>query len=297
MKLSVLVPTWKRYDKLRNALESLVLQNRQADEVIAVYRDIDPDSLNIIQEFESKLSLVIVKVNKPGVVHAENSALLKVTGDIVCFLDDDAVAPRDWLALIEEFYQNHSEYAGFGGSDLIVLDEGIRQKREVVGQITWYGKIIGNHHQKVSKAQEVDVLKGVNMSFRKDFITNLDEKLGSEHHLGNGSHWELDLCFHVKKMGGRLYFDPSLEVKHDSNHSHFIKYENIKNNTRNLIYVMLKNLPIYKLIVFLIYITMIGNSQIFGLGRFLYELRRGPIIALKSYFASLQGILLGIKLL
>lgn len=296
MKLSVLVPTWKRYKKLENALESLVEQSRRADQVIVVYRDIDPESLSIIKKFESKLPLTIVEVKSPGVIHAENAALEKVSGDIVSFLDDDAIAPVDWLENIETFFSEHPEYAAVGGSDLVLSDAINRVERDVVGKITWYGKVIGNHHQKVSHGQEVDVLKGVNMSFRKEFICSLDEKLGSEHHVGNGSQWELDLCFHVKSLGGRLYFSPDLEVKHDSNHDHFVKYASLQNNARNLTYVMMKHLRGWKKFSFLFYYLLIGNSQLLGILRFLFELRKGVVIAVRAYYYSLKGFWAGIRL-
>ena len=201
MKLTVLIPTWKRGDLLEKCLQSLAEQERQADEVIVVYRDVDPEAQEYISHFAEKLPLVRVMVEAPGVIHAENMGLEKVTSDIVCFLDDDAEVPAHWLKLIEEHFSRDSSLAGVGGPDYIVLDGDYRKECHTVGKITWYGKVIGNHHQKVVRLQEVDVLKGVNMSFRKSFIEPLDEKLHSEHSYGNGSQWELDLCLKVKAKG------------------------------------------------------------------------------------------------
>jgi hypothetical protein len=166
-----------------------------------------------------------------------------------------------------------------------------------VGKLTWYGKVIGNHHHTTQGIQTVDVLKGVNMSFRKDYLKPLDTNLQSDHSVGNGSHWELDLCFEVRKAGGKLIFDPNLDIIHDSNHDHFVKYENLKNNARNLTYVMLKHLSFSRRISFLSYVIILGNEQLWGFGKLLSLLLKGRfLVGLKSYYYSNVGLINGLRL-
>ena len=45
--------------------------------------------------------------------------------------------------------------------------------RAVVGKLAWFGRLTGNHHLGVGGGREVDVLKGVNMSFRREAIADL----------------------------------------------------------------------------------------------------------------------------
>jgi len=299
MKTSVLIPTWRRPVKFRQALESIVQQSLSANEVVVVYRDIDRDSLNIINDFKNKLPLKIIEVTISGVIHAENKGMEYCRGDIVCFMDDDARAPVDWLEKIVAHFERDSSVVGVGGPDFILNhgESNYRKTVDQVGKITWYGKVIGNHHHLCEKLMKVDVLKGVNMSFRREVLSKLDVNLQSDHNVGNGSHWELDLCFSIRKNGGILLFDPSLDIIHDSNHDHFVKYENIRNNARNLIYVMLKNLSFSRKTFFIFYIFMIGNDQLWGLGKLFHSaLYRGPIESLKSYFYSNWGVILGLKL-
>lgn len=300
MKVSVLVPTWRRRIKLEKTLISILAQEEKADELIIVCRDVDEESQSFIDSFilENKDACEITKilkktVNIPGVIAAENLAISVASGDIICFIDDDAQAPKHWVKRIKENFKNDLELAGVGGPDFILhhSDPNYRQKVEIVGEIKWYGKVIGNHHHMTDKILDVDVLKGVNMSLRRDFVRALDQNLQSEHHAGNGSHWELDLCFHVKALGGKMIFDPILDVIHDSNHSHFVHKDNFINNARNLTYVMLKNLSPLRSIVFVSYIILIGNEQIYGLAKLLSQFLKFNITsAFRNYFYSLRGV-------
>ncbi len=293
MRLSVVIPTWQRTELLAQAVESLQHQTRKADEIIVVYRQCDEDTVAYLATIK-KYNLILVEVEQAGVIHAENAAFKAVTGDVVCFLDDDAKANSNWLAMIEEFFLLHPEYAGLGGMDIIGGDRSYQINCNVVGKITWYGRVIGNHHQKVLHPQEVQVLKGVNMAIRTSYLSALDEKLGSEHHLGNGSHWELDLCYAVRKAGGRLFFDPSLTVDHFSNHDHFVVWKNLENNAHNLIYVLWKNNGLLFRGIMLNYYFWWGNSQLYGVVRTLYAMLHSPILALKSFYLSWKGAIRGI---
>ena len=141
----------------------------------------------------------------------------------------------------------------------------------------------------------VDILKGVNMAFRRSIFPLLDQNLQSGHSEGNGSHWEIDVCMTVTKQGYSLLFDPSLDVRHHSNHSHFIHEKNMVNNARNLTYVILKHFSILRKFKFLFYTWFIGNSQIIGLVKYfqlLYE--QGPFRASIDYYLSVKGHIKGL---
>lgn len=268
--ITVLIPTWKRADKLTLCLQHISRQSRSADEVVVVIRKEDTSSLEIIKKFKELMPVLReVYTEKIGVIAAENAGLRTIKNDLIAFIDDDGYAPSDWLKKIDDFFLSHSEAAAFGGSDIIVSEPWTYTDfpAEVVGKLTWYGKIIGNHHRKaLGTLRTVEVLKGVNMIFKRSMVDLLDENLaGAEGHLGNGSQWELDLCMRVKNKNGMIYFSPDLVVNHDSNHSHHDYVKAAKNNTHNLCYVMLKNLSFSKKCIFLFYALAIGNVQLPGL--------------------------------
>lgn len=298
MKVCVLIPTWKRLLKLKVALRSLSNQAILPDRVIVVSRDIDEETSKWIKQNRGGFPFTFdhLLIDRPGVIAAENRGLVEINEDIVAFLDDDAEAPPDWIKVIKETLSN-SDIEGVGGPDYIVHEivSGYPEFKDTVGKVTFFGKVIGNHHQLTQGVHEVDVLKGVNMAFKRRDLPLLDENLASEHHLGNGSQWELDLCFNALKRG-KLLFISDLRVNHYSNHSHFDMLGNQKNNAHNIVYVMLKHLPWYRKYIFLLYIFFVGNHQNVGLLKFLAMIpRHGLMRSWQLFISSCVGAFFGLK--
>lgn len=299
--ITVLIPTFKRPDKLQTCLDCISKQTRIAEEVIVVVRAEDQASIDVIDSFKNKMPfLKMVYSYDVGVVAAENAGLKVISNDIVAFIDDDGYAPADWLLTIESFFVRYPTASAVGGSDIIVSQPWTYHDFPVekVGLVSWYGKIYGNHHRKAKgEIRQVQVLKGVNMALKRNTFSFLDEKLiGKDGNLGNGSHWELDLCLSILNKNGSIYFVPNLIVNHDSNHSNHNFVASAKSNTHNLCYVMLKNLSFSRKVVFLIYATLVGNSQLPGLLKMIFEIVEKPEAqTLKICSARLVGFYLGIQ--
>ncbi len=298
MKVCVLIPTWKRLSKLKIALRSLENQSDLPDRVIVVSRDIDVDTNEwLVKNYNSfAFNFDHFYVNEPGVVAAENRGLTEIDEDIVAFLDDDGEAPPDWIRVIRATLAQE-EIVAVGGPDYIVHEtlSDYPQFKDVIGKVTFFGKVIGNHHQLSRGVHEVDVLKGVNMAFKRKGLPLLDKNLSSEHHLGNGSQWELDLCFDATKRGKMLFLS-DLRVNHYSNHSHFDILKNQKNNAHNITYVMAKHLPFVRLMMFIFYIFLVGNHQNIGLLKFISLIPKlGLLKAWHLFISSCIGAFFGLK--
>lgn len=301
MNVSVILPTWKRYELIKKTLTSLREQTVTPFEVVYIYRDIDKKSYDVAKKFIGHLNLVFVEAKESGVVHAENLGMNACSGDIICFIDDDAQAPTNWIEKILNIYRESEDIIGVGGPDNIVHhhDKNYRKKTNEIGKINFLGMIKGNHHHISDGPIEVQILKGVNMSFKRDVLLYLDKNLCTEHSKGNGSHWELDLCLQIKKknLKKKFIFSPELDVTHESNHSHFIEDINLENNSRNMTYVLLKNLNIFSKMLFVIYMVIVGNTQVIGGGKFIQLIFQiGVVKALKMYKISLKGQALGVIL-
>jgi len=104
---------------------------------------------------------------------------LDAAGDIIAITDDDA-APHDWLAHIETHFLSDSCVGGVGGRDWVYPRHSAgRWRTQGDRSVHWFGRVIGNHHLGVGEPREVDVLKGVNMNYRRAAIANLrfDQRL------------------------------------------------------------------------------------------------------------------------
>jgi glycosyltransferase involved in cell wall biosynthesis len=296
LQLCVLIPTWKRLPKLKIALRSLERQSSLPDRVVVISRDIDQEVNQWLEKAQFTYPLSHYIIDRPGVIAAENLGLSHIEEDIVAFLDDDAEAPPDWIRRIKETL-TQEDVVAVGGPDYIVYEKEDDYPRfcESVGQLTYYGKVMGNHHQNSSGIHEVSVLKGVNMAFKRDLIPYLDENLATEHHLGNGSQWELDLCLSVKPKG-KILFLSDLRVNHYSNHSHFNILENQKNNAHNIVYVLLKHFGILRKFVFLNYLFFVGNQQNIGLVKALSLCPKiGAKLSFQLFKSSCIGAFFGLK--
>lgn len=225
LSVSVVVPTYRRIDRLAACLEGLRSQSRPADEVLVVVQGTDEGSARFVGGLAGAWpELRCVWVARPGVVVALNCALAAAGGAIVAFVDDDAVPTVDWLERIVETFEGDERVAAVGGRD-VILDGGAglepRRLRSLgalwgepgVGRIQWFGRMLGNHHVGVGAARDVDVLKGANMSFRREAVMGhgVDERLRGE---GAQEHWELSVCLPLRRRGLRVVYDPNISVLH-----------------------------------------------------------------------------------
>src|SRR5215469_10777102 len=92
----------KRRNDLAAAIASVQSQTLQCKEIMVV-ADHNPELLAWVQEH---FPAVIAIENKEarGLSGARNSGVARARGDILAFLDDDAVADPNWLALLEEAF-------------------------------------------------------------------------------------------------------------------------------------------------------------------------------------------------
>ena len=154
---------------------------------------------------------------------AYNRGLGASRGTIVAFVDDDAVPSANWLEAVVRTFGRDGQIAAVGGRDMIVADGRVIEadRRRIlrlsgaheVGRIQWFGRMIGNHHVGVGEARDVDVLKGVNMSFRREAVMGhgFDERLRGR---GTQMHSELSICLPLRRQGLRLVYDPGIVVYH-----------------------------------------------------------------------------------
>ena len=284
MRFSVIVPTYKRPERLIICLSSLEHQIRTPDEIIVITRNTDIDTQHRLESFMKKSRLNIKKdiVEKPGVVPALNLGLNIVTGNIVCFLDDDAEASPDWIERIESYYSDN-KIGGVGGHIIAYENDEplIVWKANKVGKLQWFGRLIGNYCNDIEGIHRVDFLPGTNMSFRKSIITNFDKNLK-----GDGYNFEVDMGLSVREKGYKLIFDPKIKVKHNGirgTQKDTINWSMRSFvNAHNTVYVMLKHLGLMRKIVFLFYFWVIGDTASPGLVKVL------SLIGKKYFFGALQ---------
>ncbi len=220
VQISVIVPTYRRSQSLERCLDALCRQTVLPDEIIVVVRREDKASFDVVHQREEGLAravVVDVPAGRPGLVTALNAGVDASRGDIVCLTDDDAEPRADWLSRIVATFENDPMIGAVGGRDWIHWgseeDCEPDQPERIVGTMSRWGRLVGNHHLGIGPARDVAVLKGVNLSARGPLIRKVrfDTRLRgivTEHH------WEIGLCLTLVTMGYRIVFDPAIAVDH-----------------------------------------------------------------------------------
>ena len=297
MKITVIVPTYRRPKDLDRCLNALKQQTHPADEIIVTVRDTDTETWEFLEEFGYQtLPLRIVTVRTTGVVAAMNAGLDVAQGDIIAFTDDDAAPRTNWLQRIEAYFITDERIGGVGGRDFLYRNGQLVQgEKKVVGKLQWFGRAIGNHHLGIGEAREVDVLKGVNMSFHRAAI---GERRFDRRMKGTGAqvHFELGFCLALKKAGWKIIYDPKIVVDHYSaqrfDEDQRSKFSNLStvNRVHNETLILLENLSFLESIVFLFWAVFIGTRASRGLLQCLRFLPEEGSLTGKKFLASLQGL-------
>jgi GT2 family glycosyltransferase len=294
MKISVIVPSYQRVDALLNCMEGIKKQTRYPDEIIVVVRNTDDSTLQYLSSINME-NLKVALIEQTGVIAALNLGIKQSTGSIVVLTDDDTVPHSNWLERIENYYLSNPDIGGVGGRDVVHFrGEPVRAIKQQVGIIMPYGRIIGNHHIGLGNSREVDILKGANMSFRKEAIQGLkfDEKLKGT---GAQIYNEMEFSLSVKKKGWKLIYDPQVCVDHfpaerfDEDKRNSFNETAFFNTAHNETYTLLKHSNWKRRLLFIGWIILIGSKSSPGVVQFIRMLPSQKRIALKKVLLAFKG--------
>jgi glycosyltransferase involved in cell wall biosynthesis len=210
--VSVVICTWTgaRWDELAAAVESVVRQTYRPLETIVV---VDHDSA-LLARARTELTEVVVtpNVEERGLSGARNSGLALARGDVVAFLDDDAVASADWLLRLAGEYEDE-RVLGAGGAIVPVWEE---QPRWFPAEFGW---VVGCTYRGLPPQRAfVRNLIGASMSFRRELFADLG---GFRHGIGRvGTRpvgcEETEFCLRVERArpAGHFVYQPLALVHH-----------------------------------------------------------------------------------
>jgi glycosyltransferase involved in cell wall biosynthesis/GT2 family glycosyltransferase len=203
--------TLDRLDVLSQAIESVRAQTAPAQEIVLTI-DHSPELLAESRRRWPDLRLVENHEDQ-GLSGARNCGVAACSGEVVAFLDDDALAAPDWLERLGEAYRDPA-VIGAGGAV---------HPAWVEGKPSWFPPefdwVVGCTHSGMPQQRStVRNLVGANMSFRREA---LNEVGGFRHELGRvgtipAGCEETDLCIRIGKRWpkGQIVYDPAAAVDH-----------------------------------------------------------------------------------
>ncbi|HEY9620944.1 MAG TPA: hormogonium polysaccharide biosynthesis glycosyltransferase HpsN [Crinalium sp.] len=218
--VSVIIPTYRREDVLRETLENVLQQDYPHYEVIVVDQTLnhEPKTTAYLEHLAASQKIRLFNVTWASLPGARNYAVRRAAGEIMLFLDDDVILPPGFLAAHVKNYLERPEVGAVAGrvfdrmkladfgADLTIED---LPPEAMDPGIAWY------HIDLVHtiKPQWVLTARGCNMSFRREIF----EKHGlwfDERFRGSAVREESDFCLRIRKTGYQIWYDPDANLVH-----------------------------------------------------------------------------------
>ena len=225
MRATVVLPTYtfERFKDTIEAIESLLQQTFLDKEIIVVVdrnRDLFRKLKNCLPH-----SIKVALSAEGGASNARNMGVKIATGDIIAFIDDDAIADKNWLSAHVNNFEDPTVIGAGGPIKPLPIDCDVGEFPE---ELYW---LIGCTHESFfEKTREVRNNFGGNCSFRREvfddlsfptFLQNLSGKTrGTE---------DTEFCIRV------LEKNPGYKLVHDSK---AVVYHKVYPNRMSLKYIL-----------------------------------------------------------
>ena len=179
MKVSVVVCTYSmdRYDDFTEAVESVLTQTYDPIEVVLIV-DGNPEVHDLVVALFGHREDVMIHCNdeNSGLSFSRTKGVELSSGEVIAFLDDDAIADPDWIGALVEGYEQTDAIA-VGGR---MIPEWVAGRPSFLPE-EFYWLIGANYEERLEPWSEVRNTLGSNMSFRRtvfEEVGGFDEGVG-----------------------------------------------------------------------------------------------------------------------
>ncbi len=201
--------TEARWDELECSLRALAAQHRPAHEVLLVI-DHNPE---LFERCRMAFPDVVLteNVHARGLSGARNTGVELSTGDIVAFIDEDAMAAPDWLARLAPLYDD-DRVLGAGGS---IAPQWVSDRpRWFPDEFLW---VVGCTYLGLPEtAAPIRNLIGCNMSIRRSVLDEVGGfRIGRVGALSIGQeNDETEICVRIRAQfpSAIILYDPAVKV-------------------------------------------------------------------------------------
>ncbi len=235
--VSVVICTYNRHDYLARCLDYLKGQDYPHFEVIVVN---GPSTDATAALLATRNDLKIVNNPRRNLSVSRNLGINKASGDIIAFIDDDALPFNSWLTEIVQRYRRAlPNVVGVGGRTYYA---GTLKFQFEDGIIDSFGNftLVKADDQRIHDGRHYRIMVGTNCTFRRDALL----AVGGFDEQYDYFHDESDLAVRLQNAGGVIAHAPSAYLRHEfaQSHNRLGKYSfNWYAIAKNCVYFAVKN--------------------------------------------------------
>jgi GT2 family glycosyltransferase len=208
--VSAVMCTRNRPDKILTAVESVLASDYPSFDMTIIDQSTSDASQVALQHLiDSEPRLTYVHTVEPGLSRAYNNGINRTSGEILVFTDDDCIAPRNWMKLIVDAFEEQPD------GDLLygqVLAAGATSD-----DVKLTPSIPIHAPERLSRTDGFHVFgMGANFAARRRLFTKagpFDEILG-----GGGPLWssqDFDMTYRAYVAGAVTLLRPEVIIRHD----------------------------------------------------------------------------------
>ncbi|HLJ58182.1 MAG TPA: glycosyltransferase [bacterium] len=207
LSFSIVVATYNRADQITATLNSLLRQNTRCDFEVVVVDNNSSDSTAAMVRSLDRVRYVFEGQQGPS--YARNTGIAHSSGEVIAFVDDDAIAAPDWLEELHRVYEQFSDAWCVGGK--IVLDLPDKLPRWFDPSIRYLTGYLGELDlgEGVIRLPHHGELYGSNFSIARSAIDRAGAFLPR---LGRGE--DTEICWRIQRAGGGVFYTGRAVVTH-----------------------------------------------------------------------------------
>lgn len=216
MKVSVVlcVYSMERYDDFREAADSVLAQTYDDIELVVVVDGTEAVYERALEEYGERDRVTIhCNDENVGLLESRNTGAELASGEVVAFIDDDAVADARWIEELVRGYEEQDAIA-VGGK---MVPRWVAGKPDFLPEEFYW--LVGVTHRGFAEgAGYVRNTNGSNISFRRDVFLDLggfDTDIGGRKGDKNLQGGETELCARLaNEYDEQVWYNPDAEVAH-----------------------------------------------------------------------------------
>ena len=219
LRVSVVVSTYNRADRLPAALEALLAQQGDVPyEIVVVDNNSTDDTAAVVHQLARSAGGRVRYAFEPrqGLSYGRNTGIALARSPIIAFTDDDVRVSSDWVLQLRRAFDEHPEAGYVGGR---VLPEWLSPPPPWLTTAHWAPLALQDYGREVqvSGRERAICLVGANLAFRKQVFERIGMFTASLGRVkdGIGSTEDHDMQLRTWRAGIRGLYVPSIVVVAD----------------------------------------------------------------------------------